>query len=51
MKVFTSTSVNDFWDGTMGESKLPKGVYYYVLNAPGNEGEKYYKKGFLHLIR
>ncbi len=43
---------NSGWDGNiLGSRPAPPGVYYYIIEAKGKDGEKYREKGFFHLIR
>jgi len=39
------------WDGKIGNTDASPGVYFYLLNADGNDGNVYHLKGFLHLIK
>jgi gliding motility-associated-like protein len=39
------------WDGTIGGSKASPGVYFYVIDARGRDGQDHQKNGFVHLLR
>ena len=40
------------WDGRMnGSTKATPGVYYYIIQAVGNDDVEYNKEGALHLVR
>lgn len=45
-------NVNDVWDGrTTAGLECISGVYYYVLNAMGEDGKEYDEKGVIQLIK
>jgi gliding motility-associated-like protein len=54
-EVFYEEGYNNTWDGTanrgiiLGDSKLPTGTYYYILDLNG-DGESIYK-GYVYLKR
>jgi len=51
-KVYESTNPAEGWDGTVGGSMAPPGVYFYYIEAEGYEkGEKHKLHGPIHLIR
>ena len=50
--VYSWSSPNQNWDGRgIDGEELPEGVYYYVLNATGEDGYSYTKKGSITLLR
>ena len=50
--VFNWNTLDTQWDGTgLDGEDLPEGVYYYVLNAVGEDGFDYDKKGSITLLR
>ncbi len=38
------------WDGRVGGKMVPAGVYYYVVDAKGRDGERRRKKGFVQVV-
>jgi len=51
-KMFAWGNVNGFWDGrTLSGSEAPDGTYFYIINAEGIDGKKYFQKGTLNLFR
>jgi len=49
--LFTSSDVQNGWDGTYKGKKEPAGVYVYYLKATLNDGRSVNKKGTITLIR
>ena len=50
-RIYHSLSPRIFWDGnSIGGQELSEGVYYYVIEAQGDE-KPYEKAGFIHLFR
>ena len=50
--VFNWNTVDTEWDGRgLDGEDLPEGVYYYVLQATGQDGESYDKRGSITLLR
>ena len=50
--VYSWKTLNQDWDGRgIDGEELPEGVYYYVLNATGEDGYSYTKKGSITLLR
>ncbi len=53
--IFEWTNWEDYekgWDGKLsGGSKASSGVYYYIINAEGFDGEIYQSNGAFHLMR
>ena len=40
------------WDGRLnGSTKATPGVYYYIINAEGMDGQPHNKEGALHLVK
>ncbi|PIQ16707.1 MAG: hypothetical protein COW67_01500, partial [Flavobacteriales bacterium CG18_big_fil_WC_8_21_14_2_50_32_9] len=51
-KMFAWGNVNGYWDGrTLSGSEAPDGTYFYIINAEGIDGKKYFQKGTLSLFR
>jgi gliding motility-associated-like protein len=45
-------NVNEIWDGrTISGEECVSGVYYYIINATGDDDKKFNEKGFLQLIK
>jgi gliding motility-associated-like protein len=49
--LFTSTNIQNGWDGTYKGSKEPVGVYVYFVQATMIDGRKVTKKGTITLLR
>jgi gliding motility-associated-like protein len=49
--VFSTTTPNNGWDGTMGGKPQPAGVYVYFLEMEGLSGQKIEQRGSIVLIR
>ena len=50
--IFEWDDFNSHWNGKSSSGSLaPDGTYFYIINAEGNDGEIYLKKGSLSLIR
>jgi len=49
--LFTSTSLQNSWDGTYKGTKEPAGVYVYYLEAVMNDGQDIKKKGTINLLK
>ena len=50
--VYSWKTLNQDWNGRgLDGEELPEGVYYYVLNATGEDGYSYTKKGSITLLR
>jgi len=49
--LFTSTSLQNGWDGTYKGTKEPVGVYVYYVEAVMNDGQNIKKKGTINLLK
>jgi len=49
--VFTSTDVNEGWDGTYKNKPLPTGVYVYFIQFKDSKGQPFQQVGHVTLIR
>lgn len=49
--IFTSNSLNEAWDGTLGGKPAPEGYYFYQIKAITNTNEIINKKGQIILLR
>ncbi len=49
--LFTSTSMQQGWDGTFKGTKEPIGVYVYILQATMNDGRTINKKGTITILK
>jgi gliding motility-associated-like protein len=49
--LFTSTSLQNGWDGTYKGTKEPVGVYVYYVEAVMNDGHDFKKKGTINLLK
>ena len=51
-KIFEINKPADTWNGiSMNGLEVPEGVYFYVLNAKGEDGTPYAEKGSVTLYR
>jgi len=50
-RIFISNECLGGWDGTYKNEPVEEGLYYYKLNASGNDGASYVYKGTLTLLR
>lgn len=51
-KIYEMDAPDDRWDGiSMNGQEVPEGVYFYVLNAKGDNGSQYSEKGSVTLYR
>ncbi len=48
---FDDTMEESVWDGKINGRYASPGVYYYDVRGRGRDGEKRFKKGFVHLFR
>jgi gliding motility-associated-like protein len=48
---FYDTRSESAWDGKIGGRYASPGVYYYVIEALGRDGQKHFAHGFVHLFR
>jgi gliding motility-associated-like protein len=49
--VFTTTNPAEGWDGTYRNKEAPQGTYVYSAAIVDSEGNKYQRKGTVHLLR
>ena len=50
-KLFESTSLENLWDGTYDQKKMPSGTYKYYISGTYKNGYLFEKKGTFELIR
>ena len=50
-KLFETNDVNKGWDGTFKGKALDQGVYGYYMTFTCNNGEQFFKKGNITLIK
>ncbi len=50
-RIFYSTDCLKGWDGIYNNLEAPEGIYYYKLDALGNDNKKYQLKGTFTLLR
>lgn len=50
-KVYSSTNIEEGWDGTFNGKPQPTGVYVYVIEAVTDKGVPFSKKGNVTLLR
>ena len=50
-EMFSTTNINEGWDGTLGGHPQPMGVYVYIVEASTPTGRHFYKQGNITLIR
>lgn len=50
-EMFSTTNVNDGWNGMLNGEPQPMGVYVYVVDAITPSGRRFYKQGNVTLIR
>jgi len=49
--VYEYDDVTGGWDGTYRGKLVDTGVYYYVVRAVGNDGEKWSPRGSITILR
>ncbi|MCO6499846.1 MAG: gliding motility-associated C-terminal domain-containing protein [Vicingus serpentipes] len=50
--MYSWNHIKGYWDGTtLAGSEVPDGTYFYIISAKGLDGQEYFKKGTLSLIR
>ncbi|HLP19798.1 MAG TPA: PKD domain-containing protein [Chitinophagales bacterium] len=50
-KVFSTTNIEQGWDGRYNEEPQPLGVYVWMVSADAKDGERIVKKGNVTLVR
>ena len=50
-KMFHSTDPTQGWNGRFNGPIVPPGVYFYVIEARGADGQKYSLKGHINILR
>ena len=51
-KMFAWGNVNGYWDGkTLAGADAPDGTYFFIIKAEGIDGQQFFEKGTLSLIR
>ena len=50
-EMFSTTNVDQGWDGTFNGTPQPMGAYVYIVEAIGPNGRRFYKQGNVTLIR
>ncbi len=50
-KVFSTTNIEEGWDGRFKSEPQPLGTYVYMIEAVTNTGKRFYKQGNVTLIR
>lgn len=50
-KVFSTSSIENGWDGNVRGNKSPSGIYFYQLKARVNNGEEIIRSGDITLVR
>jgi gliding motility-associated-like protein len=50
-KVYSSTNIDQGWDGTFNDKEQPMGVYIYVIEAVTDKGKTFTQQGNVTLIR
>jgi gliding motility-associated-like protein len=48
--IYESSDMEQAWDGTFKGQKVQEGVYLYMIQASGNDGEQYYLNGNVTLL-
>lgn len=49
-KLFSWSNPDEGWDGTYNGKHVPAGVYYYVIDAEGADGQKYHRAGHINIL-
>lgn len=50
-KVFSTTNIEQGWDGTYNDKAQPLGVYVYKIDAISDSGKRFTKQGTVTLVR
>lgn|GEM_PF-321497 len=50
-KVFSTSNINEGWDGTYKGTPQPMGVYMYIIDAQSESGKRFQQNGNVTLIR
>lgn len=51
-KLYSWTNLKGGWDGrTLAGEQVPDGTYFYIINAEGKDGKKYFRKGTVSLLK
>lgn len=50
-QIYYWTDPTKGWDGKKGGKYVAPGVYFYVIEAKGSDGQKYNKKGSVNILR
>ena len=51
VKMFEFNDPSIGWDGKYGGKYVPSGVYFYVIQAKGSDGNEYKLKGHINILR
>lgn len=50
-KIYEWSGADGFWDGKQNGNEAADGVYFYIINAKGNDGKDYKEQGSVTLMR
>ena len=50
-QMFSTTDINEGWNGQFNDKPQPMGVYVYIVDAVTTSGRHFYKQGNVTLIR
>lgn len=51
VQMYHSTNPAEGWDGKKGGKYVPPGVYFYIIEARGSNGESLNRKGSINILR